>query len=182
MSTAAVVLAGGRSSRMGSAKAMLAWHGSTLLRHVCGLVAREVHGPVVVVRATGQQLPPLPTGVEVVDDVHPDLGPMEGIAVGLGALRGRADVAFVCATDVPLLQPAFVRLMVHASSNSNPPCDIVLGHIGARDQPLAAAYRPTLAPMVEELIAADSLRLGALIARCAVLRLDEQTLREVDPD
>ena len=37
---AAIVLAGGRSSRMGSPKAELEWHGSTLLRRVTGLVAR----------------------------------------------------------------------------------------------------------------------------------------------
>ena len=49
--TAGIVLAGGRSSRMGAPKAWLDWHGSTLLRRTCGLVARGTGGPVVVVRA-----------------------------------------------------------------------------------------------------------------------------------
>src|SRR5215213_7709623 len=60
---AGIVLAGGRSSRMGTPKAALEWHGSTLLRRVVGVVARSVDGPVVVVRAPGQQLPALPGGV-----------------------------------------------------------------------------------------------------------------------
>ena len=46
---AVVVLAGGRSTRMGTAKAALEWHGSTLLRHVTGIVGRAVDGPVIVV-------------------------------------------------------------------------------------------------------------------------------------
>ncbi|HEV2753369.1 MAG TPA: NTP transferase domain-containing protein, partial [Solirubrobacteraceae bacterium] len=65
---AGIVLAGGRSTRMGAAKAALEWHGSTLLRRVAGLVARGVDGPVVVVRAPGQALPALPATIELADD------------------------------------------------------------------------------------------------------------------
>jgi molybdopterin-guanine dinucleotide biosynthesis protein A len=65
---AGVVLAGGRSSRMGTAKAPLEWHGSTLLRRTAGIVARATGGPVVVVRPTGQDLPELPEGTVVADD------------------------------------------------------------------------------------------------------------------
>jgi molybdopterin-guanine dinucleotide biosynthesis protein A len=179
MRTAAVVLAGGRSSRMGSAKAALPWHGSTLLHHVCGLVARGVDGPVVVVRAAGQQLPQLPPGVEVLDDIRADLGPMEGIAVGLAVLKDRADIAFVCATDVPLLHPAFIRRLLRASATSHPACDIVLAHAGGYDQPLTAAYRTALAPMVAKFVAADRLRLADLVAQCTVVRLDEAALLSV---
>ena len=67
---AGVVLVGGRSSRMGAPKAALEWHGSTLLRRVTGILARGLDGPVLVVRAPGQPLPPLPAGVEVLHDVH----------------------------------------------------------------------------------------------------------------
>ena len=49
---AGIVLAGGRSSRMGSPKAALEWHGSTLLRRVAGIVGRAVDGPVVVAHWT----------------------------------------------------------------------------------------------------------------------------------
>ena len=57
---AGVVLAGGRSTRMGRPKASLEWHGSTLLHRVTGIVSRAVDGPVVVVRAAlahGSALP-----------------------------------------------------------------------------------------------------------------------------
>ena len=86
--TAGVVLAGGRSSRMGSPKAALDWHGSTLLRRTVSVVARAVTGPVLVVRAPGQPLPDLPPEVEVAADPREGLGPLQGIAVGLAALIG----------------------------------------------------------------------------------------------
>ena len=47
---AAIVLAGGRSSRMGTAKAGLDWHGIPLLRRVTGILQR-LAAPVVVVHA-----------------------------------------------------------------------------------------------------------------------------------
>jgi molybdenum cofactor guanylyltransferase len=51
---------------MGTPKAALEWHGSTLLRRIAGIVGRAVEGPVVVVRAPGQELPGLPGDVDIV--------------------------------------------------------------------------------------------------------------------
>lgn len=171
-----MVLAGGRSSRMGSAKAALPWHGSTLLRQVCGLAGRGVDGPVLVVRAPGQQLPALPRSVEVFDDQRVGLGPLQGIAVGLAALQDRADVAFVCATDVPFLHPAFVRRVVGACASSDPPYDVVLPLARGHAQPLTAGYRPSLAAQVADLVAANRLRPAFLFDECSVLRLDDDAL------
>ena len=70
---------------MGSPKAELEWHGSTLLRRVTGLVARAVDGPVVVVRAPDQGLPYLDGRVEVVADALEGRGPLPGLAAGLAA-------------------------------------------------------------------------------------------------
>src|ERR1700686_3689093 len=96
--SAGVVLVGGRSSRMGTPKAALEWHGSTLLRRAAGIVARVTGGPVVVVRARGQGLPSLPGDTIVVDDPREGKGPVQGIAAGLSALAGQADAAFVTST------------------------------------------------------------------------------------
>src|SRR4051794_7442466 len=99
---------------MGTSKAALEWHGSTLLRRVVGLVGRAVDGPVVVVRAPGQELPALPDEVELVEDAREGRGPLQGLAAGLNALRDRAVVAYASSTDVPLLHPRFVRRVVAA--------------------------------------------------------------------
>ena len=174
MATAAgIVLAGGRSSRMGTPKAALEWHGSTLLRRIVGLVERGVDGPVVVVRAPGQELPALPASVEVVEDAREGRGPLQGLAAGLAALDGKAEAAYASSTDAPLLHPAFVRRIVGALDAD---VDVVVPRAGGFPHPLAAAYRTSLRPLVERLLAADRLRPAFLFDECRVLRLDEDAL------
>src|SRR5829696_7187757 len=136
---AGIVLAGGRSSRMGTPKAWLDWHGSTLLRRSCGIVARGAGGPVVVVRAPGQELPPLPDGVRVVEDAREGKGPLQGLLAGLRAVDG----------------------------------DVAVPHLAGFRQPLAAAYRTALAPLVAELVDEDRMKPAFLFERCATRWLEE---------
>ncbi|MBV9049873.1 MAG: molybdenum cofactor guanylyltransferase, partial [Solirubrobacterales bacterium] len=168
-----IVLAGGRSSRMGSPKAALEWHGSTLLRRVTGILARSVNGPVVVVCAPGQVLPPLDSAVEVVADEREGRGPMQGLAAGLAAIGDRAALAYVSSTDVPLLHPAFVRGVIRAFDDE---VDVVLPEIGGYRQPLAAAYRVSLLSIVQELISTDRMRPAFLFERCRVRLLPAEAL------
>jgi molybdenum cofactor guanylyltransferase len=175
---AGIVLAGGRSSRMGEPKSALEWHGSTMLRRTAALLARTVSGPVVVVRAPGQELPDLPAGIEVVADPVEGRGPLQGIATGLAAVEHRVPVAFVCSTDLPLLHPAFVRRVLRELT---PDLDVVLPVARGHQQPLAAAYRTALASHVAALIAAGRMRPGMLFAEVRVLRPDEHALL-ADPE
>ncbi len=175
--SAGVVLAGGRSSRMGTPKAALEWHGSTLLRRTVGILARATGGTVVVVRAQGQDLPPLPPDIEIITDPREGKGPVQGLAAGLGALMDRADVAFVSSTDMPFLHPAFVRRVLRAVHEG---ADVGLPVARGYPQPLAAAYRTKLAPVAERLVQADRLRPAFLFEECVVSRLDEAALRD-DP-
>jgi molybdopterin-guanine dinucleotide biosynthesis protein A len=174
--TGAVVLAGGRSSRMGAPKAGLEWHGSTLLRRVVGITARSVEGAVVVVRAPGQDLPALPPSVEVVDDVEQGRGPLQGIATGLEALADRHAAAFVCSTDLPFLHPAFVRHVVARLGDR----DVALPVVRGFRQPLVAAYRTDLAATARALLAQDRSRASFLLEDAQVAVLDEAALLD-DP-
>ncbi len=162
---------------MGAPKAALEWHGSTLLRRTAGILARVTEGPVVVVRAPGQDLPALPPGTEVVDDPREGLGPVQGLAAGLAALAGRAEIAFVSSTDMPFLHPAFVRRVLRAVQEG---ADVGLPVARGYPQPLAAAYRTGLAKVAERLVAEQRLRPAFLFDECAVTRLDEAALR-ADP-
>jgi molybdopterin-guanine dinucleotide biosynthesis protein A len=183
--TAGIVLAGGRSSRMGTPKAALEWHGSTLLRRTVGIIARATDGPVLVVRAPGQVLPALPAVVLVVDDPREGLGPIQGLAAGLAAIADRAEIAFVSSTDLPFLHPAFVRRVLRAAQEG---ADVGLPLARGYPQPLAASYRTALAPVAERLVAENRLRPAFLFDECTVSRLDESALRAdpvlaaLDPD
>jgi molybdopterin-guanine dinucleotide biosynthesis protein A len=187
---------------MGTPKAALEWHGSTLLRRTVGIVARATSGPVVVVRASGQQLPDLPNGTTIIDDPREGKGPVQGIAAGLAALAGQAQTAFVTSTDLPFLHPAFIRrvLRVLDQPDGDPEGgepeggepdgrpDVALPVARGYPQPLAAAYRTGLAGLAERLVKEDRLRPAFLFAECVVTRLDDAqlltdpVLAALDPD
>ena len=188
VTSGAVVLAGGRSSRMGAPKAALEWHGSTLLRRTVGIAARATGGPVVVVRASGQDLPALPEATIVVDDPREGKGPVQGIAAGLAALASLADTAFVTSTDLPFLHPAFIRAVLRPLDAPGGGPDVALPVARGYQQPLAAAYRTSLAGLAERLVKEGRLRPAFLFAECSLTRLDDAALladpvlAALDPD
>jgi molybdenum cofactor guanylyltransferase len=83
--------------------------------------------------------------------------------------------AFVCATDMPFLHPAFVRAVLGALDG-----DVALPVARGHRQPLAAAYRVGLAPSVAALLDAGGRTPGELFARSRVTVLDDAALR-ADP-
>jgi molybdopterin-guanine dinucleotide biosynthesis protein A len=160
---------------MGQPKATLDWHGSTLARRAVGIVGRVVDGPIVVVRATGQALPALPDGVELADDAREGRGPLQALAAGLAAIGDRADAAFVCGVDAPLLHPALIAAVIGALA-ADEQLDVALPVAHGFPHPLAAAYRTRVARDVHELLAQDVLGTRPLLQRCRVRRLDEAAL------
>jgi len=164
---------------MGTPKAALEWHGSTLLRRTVGIAGRATGGPVVVVRASGQELPPLPQPAILVEDPRDGKGPVQGIAAGLAALRGHAETAFITSTDLPFLHPAFIRRVLRELEGPDA-ADVALPVARGYPQPLAAGYRVALAEVAERLVKEDRLRPAFLFEECAVTRLDDDALR-ADP-
>ncbi len=161
MRTAGIILAGGLSRRMGSPKAALPWGSGTLLAHVCALVAEAVDGPLVVVRAPGQELPGLAAGILVAEDAPEGDGPLAGILAGLTAVGGQADAAYVSAVDMPSLLPSFVRRVLQGLDDAT---DVVLPEAHGHRHPLAAAYRTAVAGQLAAIVAAGGLKPAELYA------------------
>lgn len=166
------MLAGGRSSRMGTPKAALDWHGTTLLHRTTALLKRALAGPVVVVAAPGQELPELPPEVAVVHDPTEGLGPLQGIAAGLSAVDEAAPIAFVCSTDLPFLHPAYV----HAVLTSMDDVDVALPRLGGFRQTLAAGYRTELGERAVELLEKGGRTPGELFEQVHVRELAAEDL------
>ena len=176
--TGGVILAGGRSSRMGADKATLDWHGTPLVRHVAAVVGGAVDGPVVVVAASGQALP---CGLAVVRDARPGRGPLQGLLAGLEALAGRAECAYVCAVDLPFLTAEAVRRPLEALTCGAQAAVPVVA--GVR-QPLAAAYSVEIACVVEDRLGEDRRSLMGLLDDLRVVDVPSDDLaaqlRDVD--
>jgi len=150
---AGIVLAGGRSTRMGTSKAWMPFGPETMLQRVVRLLG-DVVDPIVVVAADGQDLPVLPPGVRVTRDEREGRGPLEALRAGLKALPASSDAAYATSCDVPLLVPGFVRQMLRLAAGH----DVAVMEIDGFTHPLSAVYRPSTLPRIEELLAADRLR------------------------
>jgi molybdopterin-guanine dinucleotide biosynthesis protein A len=182
VTTAGVVLAGGRSRRMGRDKALLPRAGTTLLGHVLDALAAAVDGPLLVVGGAEDQrsLPPDAAGrpwrarARVVRDPVAGRGPLQGLATGLGAAaEDGADTAFVASVDLPHLHAPFVRAVLAHRVGA---VEVALPVLDGHRQPLLAAYATTLGARAADLLAQGELRPGALFATSRVVELDAATL------
>ena len=173
----AVVLCGGASRRMGRAKAWLPFGPELMLQRVVRLVGEAV-GPIVVVSAPGQEIPPLPDDVTVVQDSRSGRGPLEGLATGLAAVAPQVELVFATATDVPFLQPAWIDLLTALIGEH----DLAIPRVDGYHHPLAALYRrSTIQPAVDALLRADRLRPVFLMESVRTREVGTEELRVVDP-
>jgi molybdopterin-guanine dinucleotide biosynthesis protein A len=148
-----IVLCGGRSSRMGTSKALLPFGPETMLQRVVRILSTTVT-PIVVVAAVDQELPALSADVAIARDERQGRGPLQGLAAGLRALPSDVEAAYVTSCDVPLLVPGFVQQMLALAEGY----DVALMEIDGFTHPLSAVYRRTVLPHVDRLLAQDRLR------------------------
>lgn len=177
MKRGAIVLCGGKSSRMGLPKAMLPFGDELMLQRVVRRVG-EVVAParIVVVAAAGQELPPLPAEVKIAHDAHEDRGPLEGLACGFAALQNTCDAVYATGCDVPLLMPAFVDRMFELLGDH----DIAVPKDGKFHHPLAAVYRTSVLAKVRQLLCADQRRPFFLFEQVDTREVPVDQLRDVD--
>jgi molybdopterin-guanine dinucleotide biosynthesis protein A len=114
----------------------------------------EVVGPIVVVGAVDQDLPPLPSTVILTRDEREARGPLEGLRAGLKALPETVDAVYVTSCDVPLLSTGFVTEMLDLARGY----DVAVMEIDGFTHPLSAIYRRATLPHIEHLLAHDRLR------------------------
>jgi molybdopterin-guanine dinucleotide biosynthesis protein A len=172
-SASAIVLAGGRSSRMGRPKALLPFGGRTLIAHVVSRLEAAFE-EIVVVAAPGQELPPLPA--TIVRDGIAFQGPVGGIAYGLKAAGN--EVCFVTSCDAAFLDLRLVSHLLGMIAGN----DVVIPSWDDRLQPLHAAYRKTVLPLLEEQLARGELRPIYVLDKVRTRRLDEDEVRRLDPE
>jgi CTP:molybdopterin cytidylyltransferase MocA len=103
---ALIVLAAGRSTRMGAPKALVELDGRPLLEHLLSPSLLRKFGDVVVVLGHhAEALRPVVerSGHRHVVNTDPDRGRTGSVQAGLAALRGTVDAAFVQPVDCPLV-------------------------------------------------------------------------------
>lgn len=158
-----IVLAGGRGRRMGGVdKSRLLLEGRTFLDRILDRLGPLFDETLI---AGGPGLP----------DLHPGGGPTQGVAAGLAAMAG--EVAFVCACDMPHVQPRVVQRLLERLG----PREAVVPVLDGRPQPLHAVYRRSCAGPARDLAREPGRRMLDLLERVDCLLLSEEELLDL-PD
>lgn len=136
---AALILAGGRSSRLGGTPKALLSNGETTLLHQALESARQATATVVV----GPSTLPVPAKVLLTREDPPFSGPAAGISAGLDALASahlHPQWVLLLAVDMPGCAPA-VQTLLNAVSRASSATQGFMGVSAGIQQPLAGIYR-----------------------------------------
>ena len=168
-----VIVAGGRSRRMGSDKALLPFRGEPLIAAVHA-VLQPLCGEVLIVARN-----PAPyafLSARGVRDILAAEGPLIGIHAGLVA--SRSEWAIVVGCDMPLLQTGLLRYLIGLRGG----WDAVVPQRSAGFEPLHALYARSCRRPIENAVAGGGRRVSAFFDTVRVRSVVTRELRRHDPE
>jgi molybdopterin-guanine dinucleotide biosynthesis protein A len=169
-----VILAGGRSRRMGRDKAALPAGDGTMVEH---LVRRL--GPVAdeIIVATGSTPAGVTLdGVQQVDDRYPGAGPLAGMHAGF--LVAHQPWVWVVGCDLPDVEPGLGRFLLDLA----PGFEAVVPRPDGEPEGVCALYDRNLLSTIQAQLEAGEHSIKNLMARCRVRIVPASALRTVDPE
>jgi molybdenum cofactor guanylyltransferase len=161
------ILAGGKSTRMGTDKAFVALDGQTLLKRALES-ARSVSADVTIVGDAAKFRAFAP----VIEDIYRDCGPLGGIHAALRATR--AELNLMLAVDSPFVTPALLEFLAGRAESSD--AVVTVTRVDGRLQPLCAVYRREFADVAENALRAGRFKIGALFDPRTALVIEESEL------
>ncbi len=141
MKVTGIILAGGKSTRLGRDKAMLPINGHPFIWHIADHLRHFADEVIVVTNRPGKYA--LPHTKEV-QDIFPEKGPLAGIHAGLTAAS--YEYSFVMACDMPNFHPKTAAFLVSQSSGY----DVTVPQVGSYLEPLFAVYHKNALPLITE--------------------------------
>jgi molybdenum cofactor guanylyltransferase len=163
----AFVLAGGKSSRMGSDKAFLRFGDETLL----SLALKATYAAAEEVRIVGDAEKFAAFG-PVVEDVYRDQGPLGGIHAALSS--SATELNLMLAVDLPFVGAKLLKYLLSRAKESG--AMVTVARAGGGLQPLCAVYRRGFAEAAEESLRDGKNKIDPLFARVGTCVIEEEEL------
>ncbi len=145
-----IVLAGGKSRRMGTEKGLLKFGGKHLIEHAIA-VLEKVCGQIIIIENsdTYDFL-----GYDVIADIIPNSGPMVGIYTGL--MNSKTELNLVLSCDMPFISEETLKYLV---SNIKDFDVVVPWHGEQKLEPMCALYHKNTIPVFEQFIQSDNYKI-----------------------
>ena len=171
-----VILAGGKSSRLGRSKALQVIGDKSLIQWVIDHLV-TISSDIVIVTAYGEPVPHSSrTATKVVADVSPGKGPLAGLYSGLMASSGSHAIVVGC--DTPFLSTRLLEYMVQIRSTF----DAVLPRIDNKLEPLCAVYSRSCLGSIRALLERNELSVLKVFDMVKVRYVEEDEINMFDPD
>lgn len=175
MDIGAIILAGGKSSRMGSDKGLMVWNGKPMIAHVIH-ATQKITSDILVVTNNEEYTQ---FGLPVFPDEQTDKGPLAGLLSGLRKTKYEYNLVLSC--DIPGIQPEVLNYLFASCSGY----DITLLRVKDDVHPLIGVYRTTCIPIIESQLQNGQLRLKDLfkLVQTQILsgeQFDQQNFRNLN--
>ena len=172
----AIILAGGKSSRLGRSKALQVIEGKSLIQWVIDRLA-TLSTEIIVVTAHGKAIPCSSSiRIKTVADIYPSKSPLVGIYSGL--IASACPQAIVVGCDMPFLNIGLLDYMSQICSSF----DVVVPQIKDKLEPLCSVYsKSCLAPM-QGLLEQNERRISELFSMVKVRYIEEDEINSFDPE
>ena len=163
MQLSAIIIAGGKSSRMGSDKTKMIYRGQSLLQKAMELAGH--FSADVIISSNGQ----VNTNAElsVFADEIPDIGPLGGLYTCLKHIKNRKTL--VLPADMPLLDKNVLEYLIKKADFQK---DVNIFQVEGRRHPLVGIYDQNLLPLIEKQIADKDYKLRNLLQKSAFHLID----------
>jgi len=162
----AIVMAGGRSSRMGTDKSLLPVNGRPIIESICEQL--RGHFDRILISADEQEKLTF-LGFEVVPDEIVGQGPLMGIASALEASNSELNLVVAC--DIPNIDMGRVQEMLAEADRIG--ADVVIPTTGkGKFEPLFAVYRRSVLEAAKKVLAAGGRKISDIFDLCKVKYID----------
>ena len=175
-----VILAGGKSRRMGKNKALMQLGGDSLIGHVIRRI-RLITDELLLVTNNPTEYAHL--DVPMQGDILPGTGALGGIYTGL--THASHDAVLCVACDSPFLEPKLLTYLISVLGEHDAVMPETFAHHDDTQitlQTLCAAYSKGCLSIIERMLRESELRVHALQERAHIKRVSPEVWRKLDPD
>src|SRR3990172_12713979 len=168
-----IILAGGKSRRMGRNKALLDFGGRSIIEHTVDLF-KSIFPEVILVTNTPEEYANL--GIKIVTDIFPGKGSLGGIYTGL--FHSSHDYSFIASCDMPFLKRELIEFLIGLKDGY----DVVVPRLKDGHEPLHAVYSKRCLKPIKSMINKGDLRIIGFYPEVKVREVSEEELAPFNPE
>ena len=167
------IMAGGKSSRMGTNKSFVEINGKSMIEHVLDTVAPFSNHKIIITNSPDQyQSFDLP----MFADIYPEHGPLAGIFTAV--MHAPTPYTLIVATDMPWLNPNLLNYQIQLRHKA----DVIIPRWQKFPEPLHAVYSKAVLPAIKQNLEAKKLKITRFFDEVSVRFVEREEIKQFDKD